>query len=175
LRASGAFARLELAWFDLKKQASDTGEAFQTFIDSISGQDTEEKASFWARVVELQYIKPLESFIEKLEVALDFIERLLGAWTKIIETVRGADVDRLSGIGFAPPGSPTPIPFDPGRPTLVPDLSSGAGQRQTGNVIINVEGAIDPEGTARTVDRVLTNSARRSGYIEYAPGLFARA
>ena len=101
--------------------------------------------------------------------------KLLGVWTRLVDAVKGADVDRLNNLGFAPAGSPTPIPFDPGRATPLPDFSSGAGQRQTGNIIINVEGAIDPEGTARTVDRVLTDSARRSGYIEYAPGLFARA
>lgn len=164
LRADGAFARLELAWFDLKKQAGDTGEAFQTFIDSISGSETEEKASFWARIVQWQYIEPLEGFIEKLEIAFAAIEKLLGIWTRLVDTVRNANTDALGDLGFAPPGSPTPRGFNPNRgSTPIPDLSSGAGQRQTGNVIINVEGAIDREGTARTVERVLTDASRRTG------------
>jgi len=163
LRESGVYARLQMKWNDIKIQFDDTKEAFGSLIDTLTGDTTEQKAETFAEIVGIM-IKPFEMWLELIGYVIRRLEDVFTIAEKVIEKFREIRENRpLNDLGFAPPGSPTPIPFDPGRSTPVPDFSSGAGQRRTGNVIINVEGAIDREGTARTVERVLTDAARRTG------------
>ena len=98
--------------------------------------------------------------------ALNIPERLVGLWERVAQALR-IIASTIPGVGGV--ASPPSVPRVP-TPTAPTTASNG--------VTINVSGAIDPEGTARTVARVINDSAQRgtgSSLIEYAPGLFARA
>jgi phage-related protein len=61
------------------------------------------------------------------------------------------------------------VPMGAGRimpevPMLVPELEFGGGRERGGDTyVINVSGAVDPEGTARQIRRILQDAERRSG------------
>ncbi|HEY7822857.1 MAG TPA: hypothetical protein VIG24_08500, partial [Acidimicrobiia bacterium] len=156
LRQRGAFARLQIAWNDLKLAAGDTKEAFDTFFDALTGSDAESKAITFAGIIDTFFFKPLGEVLERVEFLVEGLEFLFNLGTKVkgilddvAEGRRGSDIGQLApgGSGFTPSGL-----------GITPDFSASAGQRQTGNVVVNVTGAIDQEGTARTIERVLTDS-----------------
>ena len=158
LRGSGAFARLQIKFNDLKLQADDTRVAFDSFFDSLTGADANEKASTFARIIEIGYLKPLEVLLDRVDKALQALQTLFNLAERVkgvIDEVRAGERGNLGDLGFNPAGAL------PG--SVTGSSSSGAGQRTTGNVIVNVTGAIDPEGTARVIRRTLETQARRTG------------
>ncbi|HEY7821857.1 MAG TPA: phage tail tape measure protein [Acidimicrobiia bacterium] len=72
-----------------------------------------------------------------------------------------------AGGSFTPPSAatPRPIPFVPNVPVTIPVIQPGSRlPTPPSNVTINVTGGMmDPEGVARSVDRVLTDANRRTG------------
>jgi hypothetical protein len=100
--------------------------------------------------------------------AFDAIESAIGSLAGAIESIIGAVERLLDAIGrihvphinlpgpfLAPASSDSPL----GRSSSGP----GAFAATAGGVTVNVYGAIDPEGTARAIRRVLGDSSRRRG------------
>jgi hypothetical protein len=160
LRASGVFARLRERGDAIAESFQGARQSWSNFLDTAAGTEASERASTFARIIEIQYIKPIEKLLEIVDTALkalDALFRLSDAAIKKFREAREAFDSRTEGRQFGDIG----IPLTGGGTT----------------VNVNVSGAIDPEGTARTIQRTLTNSTLRTGpsVIEYAPGLFARA
>jgi len=159
----GVLTRLQGRFDRLKTQFDLTKSAFLTMIDTIAGPDTRAKAESVAGIIDIA-IKPFEAWlilIEKLlkgfELLFEFIDRYKQNQTLLDlapapfpDAVPGGDgfsFDRGNASGY-----------DAGNVNLS-RMTGGAG----GGITINVEGAIDREGTARTVERVLTDASRRTG------------
>lgn len=175
LRERGAYARLQIAWNDLKLQFEDTLEAWDRFTDAIFGPSTEEKATSFASIIDRFVIEPYREVIRTIDFALEKLEEFLDLATRVANVVKRVQdsgpiegpVDffsRLAGAISAEQASPLSTP--------PPDFSGSAGRRQTGNVTVNITGAIDPESTARQVDRILNDSGRRAGPLTAVAGGF---
>jgi len=153
LRERGVFNRLSEKFASLREQAGNTSSAFGRFFDSVSGANAQEKSRAFATLIDIGYIKPLEFLITRLDEAFQAFERLLDVGTRVAEFFRGRGQLSIPGGDFQlPPG------FEPG--TIAPSAS-----RQQANVVVNVSGAVDPEGTARTINRVLNTQSLRTGQV----------
>jgi len=154
VRETGTFALLA----ERLRELGEAGRiaANNTFaLFGIALEDRSQRgAEAFARLIDIQY-KPVQDLIQSLQTLLDLYNRLSDFFL-------GRGNLNVQGGSFTPPPDFEPGVIDP-ETVFTPDFSAGAGQRPTGNVIINVEGAVDPEGTARTVERTLTNSVRRTG------------
>ncbi len=165
LREQGTYARLKIALQDLKGSFSDLGGAAGDFFDTVAGEESTEKASTFARVLDVLYFRPINALIGRVERAIDVITDLIEFADRvadIVNEIRDDERELFPGLG----GSLGPGTLPGSIPDLGPnafDAIPQAGNRQTGNVTINVTGAIDREGTARTIERVLVDSGRRVG------------
>jgi hypothetical protein len=149
LQAGGSFDKLREQAKNIAVQFDATREAFRKFRDNLVGPDAESQASAFARLIDIGYIKPIEKLLEIVEQALAILETFF----RIADRVRDF-LTRDTIIPSLPSGFLSPEGF--GLP------SSGAAPAGT-SITVNVTGAIDPEGTARTVERVLADQALRSG------------
>ena len=84
--------------------------------------------------------------------ALDIPSRLVGLWERLAEALRivGSTLPGVRGLS-APPSVPTAPP--------------GGGSQTASTTTINVTGAIDPEGTARTIVNTLEQTRARVGGV----------
>jgi len=82
-----------------------------------------------------------------IEQVIGAVDRLLG-W---IGRIHFPHIPHIPGINIAVPGAPVPAGM------------SRAAVAAPGGITINVYGAVDPEGTARTIRRLLSSSDRRTG------------
>jgi hypothetical protein len=87
------------------------------------------------------------------------IESVISAVQRLIDALGRIHVPHINLPG--PLAVPAPLP--PLRARGLAGAYGYAGARTAGGVTVNVYGAIDPEGTARTIRRILGDSARRSG------------
>jgi hypothetical protein len=151
LRESGVFIRLREAGADIRESFEGARESFRNLRDTLAGPDTESRASTFARLVEFQYVKPIEKFLEVIDNALKALDKLFELSDRASQAFQSAR-DRLGeatgGRQFGDIGIP-----------LAPALARPAGT----TVNVNVSGAIDPEGTARTIQRTLNSSTLRVG------------
>jgi hypothetical protein len=156
LGARGVFDRLRDKAGEIKTAFEGARDSFRTFRDTVSGPATEDSARTWARIIDLQYIKPLEKFGDAIEGLLKLLDVFFKA-ADLFERVRGSftsDAGRERLGSLAPGGTGfTPATLAP-RPTTV----------------VNVTGAIDPEGTARVIRRTLDAQALRTGQVP-TPGI----
>jgi phage-related protein len=150
LRQSGSFERLRLAVLGIADSFGGTLQAADRFFSSIAGPGTEAKASAFARYIDFYLIQPLEALDRKLGPLLDLINRFLDAGTRLSDFFQGRGQFSLPGGDFTVPEG------------FVPGTISPTGRTQT-SIVVNVSGAIDPEGTARTIERTLANSQLRLG------------
>jgi hypothetical protein len=166
LRANGAFARLQIKLNDIKMAAGDVGEAFNDFLTAVAGPDAESRAVTFATLIDFFYLKPLGKLLDIVNDALKGLEKLLDLGTRVagvINEIRAGERGNLNNLGFAGVGGigGTPMNLNP------------AGQRPAGNQVnITVQGAIDPEGTARTIQRTLNDSRLRAGPLTGPSGAF---
>jgi hypothetical protein len=158
LRAGGTFARLNIRLFDLRRQAGRTREAFGELFDALAGGDTESKMSTFAGLLDTFYFKPINVIIDRaekllkvLEMVAKFSSRLKGLTDEISSGERGS----LGNLGLGAQGFGLPAS---------PAASSGT------VINLNVSGASDPEGAARTIQRTLSSSNLRLG-LAPTPGL----
>jgi hypothetical protein len=142
---------------DLRQQFLDTRDAASRFFDSISAGTTEQKASLFARYIEFYFIGPLDRFASNVTEVLGLIERFLDAAARLGDFFSGRGV---FGGNF---GGAIELP-----PDFVPGSVAPTGQRPT--TVVNVTGAIDPEGTARVIRRTLDAQALRTGQVP-TPGV----
>jgi hypothetical protein len=143
---------------NLRDQFGRTRDAASRFFDSISAGSTEQKASLFSRYVEFYFIKPLDRFAGRVEEVLGLVERFLDAAARLGDFFSGKGV---FGGNF---GGAVELPRD-----FVPGSIAPTGQRQP-SVVVNVSGAIDPEGTARVIRRTLDAQALRTGQVP-TPGI----
>jgi hypothetical protein len=152
LRSSGTFERLRTSVDNIRAAFGETGSEINRFFEAVAGPGAEAKASAFRRYVDFYFVRPLEAFERRLIPLLELINRVLQAGTRLADFFQGRGQFSLPGGDFQlPPG------FEPG--TVVP----GSAMRGSQNVTVNVSGAIDPEGTARVIQRTLTNSNLRVG------------
>ena len=155
LGGRGAIERLKGAGSGVAEAWRDTRAAFSSFRESLGlvGGD----ASAFATIIDIGYIKPLEFLLDRLEKALGALEKffefaekvrdLLGAGNIVGQVLRDSFSERASNLG----------PF-----AGVGDAFRAGGVRgATGQIVVNVTGAVDPEGTARTIERVLNDQRAR--------------
>jgi hypothetical protein len=86
------------------------------------------------------------------------------------EHVRGIGLSSGKQYDIGEAGPEVVSPMD-GRSTVMPGAGS-AGRAGGGSVTVNIYGAVDPAGTARQVDQVLT-AAKRQGWRPIPGGAFA--
>jgi F0F1-type ATP synthase membrane subunit c/vacuolar-type H+-ATPase subunit K len=156
LGARGVFDRLREKAGEIGVAFDGMREAFTTFRNTVSGPETEDSARTFARIIDLQYIKPIEKFGDAIEGLLKLLDVFFKA-ADLFERVRQSftsDAGRERLGSLAPGGTGfTPATLAP-RPTTV----------------VNVTGAIDPEGTARVIRRTLDAQALRTGQVP-TPGI----
>lgn len=153
LRESGALGRLQESAENIGEAFGDTGSAFRDLLETFTGTSTQQKGSLFARYLDLYFVKPFGKLEDSLVKNLALFERVLQAATNLSNFMRGkGQLDQLGGVDL-------PDGFVPGQ--VVPGSAMGARGGQ--NVTVNVSGAIDPEGTARTIVRTLEQSRLRVG------------
>jgi hypothetical protein len=150
LQQSGTFERLRESVNNIRTAFGNAAAATSRFFDATAGPGVEAKASLFARYIDFYFAKPLEALESRLVKLLELYERLLDAGTRVADFFGGRG---QLGIGQGDLGIPSD--FVPGQ------IAPSATSRQ--NITVNVSGALDPEGTARTIERVLADQVLRSG------------
>jgi hypothetical protein len=165
LRANGVFARLQMKINDIKLSAENVGEAFQDFLTAVAGPSAESRAVTFAGLIETFYEKPIGKLLDMVDQALDALELLLDLGTRVagvVSEIFSGERGNLNNLGFAGVGGIGGSGMSlSGSPAMNPKAQS--------LVNITVQGAIDPEGTARTIQRTLNDSRLRAGPLT-APG-----
>jgi hypothetical protein len=168
LRAGGSFARLQIKLNDIKMSAADVGEAFNDFLTEVAGPDAESRAVTFAGIIDTFYLKPLGYLLDSVNDVLGALETLLDLGTRVagvINEIRSGERGNLNNLGFAGVGGIGGTAMNlSGTPAMNPKLSN--------QVNITVQGAIDPEGTARTIQRTLNDSRLRAGPLTAPGGAF---
>ena len=153
LGAAGVFERLRESAGRIRTQFDATRAAFRQLRDALVGPSAQDSASAFARIIEIGYIKPIEGLLKRVEGALKALELFFNLADRF-RIAFGTDEGRErlgqlapGGAGFTPAGlGPSPARTQPA-------------------VVVNVTGAIDPEGTARVIRRTLDSSALRVGQV----------
>jgi len=141
---------------DINTTSDDTLASFNNLIAAFSSGDVTKSGSAWATIVQLQYIGPIEKLLEVINGALEAIGKLfdvVASVRRLPETLRGfRGIGEALELGEVDFFAGRPAPTAPSRPS----------------VVVNVSGAIDPEGTARVIQRTLNGSALRVGQVPVA-------
>ena len=154
LDASGSFERLREAFDSLTEQFNDTRRAFQDFRDIFADGRFADNADTFAKIIEFQYIRPLEFLLETIEGTLRALELLFELYERF-------QAFRQNPFGFR--DAPPERDFDP---NLLGEPEFAAARNRAATVTnITVQGAVDPEGTARTIIRTLEESRARVGAV----------
>jgi hypothetical protein len=148
LRERGSFSKLRESIDELRTSFGNAGQSTRAFFDALAGPGTGAKANLFVRYIE-SFEAPLLRLVDSLKEIVDLYDRVISAAGRLADFFKGRGP--LSG-GLGSPGV-LPDNFVPGQ-----ILTPGTVQY---NIAIN--GAIDPEGTARTVERVLADQVLRSG------------
>jgi hypothetical protein len=156
LRERGAFERLREAVQGIRISMNRTGEATATLGRAI-GFEFERSASLFARYVDFYLVKPLEAVEKRLQRVVDLYEAFAGAVERVSDFFKGRGQLSLPGGDFTLSDTPT---LDRSRQPF----------GSSPQVVVNVSGAIDPEGTARLIQRTLSSSNLRVG-LAPTPGL----
>jgi hypothetical protein len=133
---------------DARIATGELKDAIDDLARSLGGENQSAFAYFldWGfRLAEIKFTRLIEGFTD--------LARAITAVAEAAKRVRDGGLPGVPSLGGAadlPPG------FVPG--TVAPTARSSAA-----NITVNVSGAIDPEGTARTIRRVLEESTRRVG------------
>jgi hypothetical protein len=97
----------------------------------------------------------INAVVSAIHSAISAVEALIGALGRI--HVPSISLPHIPGVLSAPVVAGAGSPFARGAPAPTWQTSGGA------TTTINVYGAVDPEGTARTIQRLLAGSDRRMG------------
>jgi hypothetical protein len=125
----------------------------------------------FAGLIDTFYIKPLIKLLDSVNNVLGALETLLDLGTRVarvINEIRAGERGNLNNLGFPGVGGIGGTGMNlSGTPPMNPKLSN--------QVNITVQGAIDPEGTARTIQRTLNDSRLRAGPLTAPAGAFGGA
>jgi hypothetical protein len=147
----------EWAGFNLAMAIRDLVEAFGELFTTVE-ENTGSKSPF------ADFLNDITEVLNGLASIIRFIDKIGETWNKISGGMTSFFVDR--GIVNQTAGNPFAA-IQSQTPSRVPDRSL---YNQVNN--INVRGAVDPQGTARTVTRVLTQQRAISGVRVTAPSGF---
>jgi hypothetical protein len=136
----------------LRTTFGETRESLNNFLTSLGGGTAERNASLFRVYIDNIILPPLNRLADGLEKNLKLINNVLDAFTRLSEFFKGRGQLSIPGGDFQIPDG------------FVPGTVAPTGQRQP-NITVNVSGAIDPEGTARTIRRTLDAQALRSGTV----------
>jgi hypothetical protein len=127
---------------------------FQRFLENVS------VLLLAISIVINDLLKPFQEFAELLNrIANSKTVKAIQDLTKLVYGPTGLGL----GAGRSTPAGPSgPLVGLQGPSRFTPVPSSVQGPRPVG-VNINIQGAVDPEGTARQIRRILEDSARRTG------------
>ena len=163
--ANSAFAELGIIIDENDQAAFDLGVSLRDLARSIEDVFFAAEAGTSSESGLVKFIRLLDSLISKLDTEI----RSFGKLNDFL-TVSGPFSRLGTGIGEAISGN-----FTGSRAESQALLESIAGN-QRGSVVVNnnvnVRGAIDPQGTARTVTKVLTTQRAISGVRVTAPSGF---
>lgn len=158
------------------KDVDDTASKLPTALDSVAAANGRVASS--AREATAALREQL-SAKQALDVIRSGFEGALGSTGPGVFAQEGesrrSQAELVSQFGGLIPGF-NQLPTDPffgfGKGSDIRTFKPGQGATQAGNVIINVTGTVvDPEGTARAVQKVIQNSAGRAGVIQLGPAL----
>jgi hypothetical protein len=156
LQANGAFERLRESVLNIRAAFGETGTAFRTFASNI-GIDFQQSASLFARYIEFYVNKPLEALEKRLVKLNDLFQAVLGFGDRLTGFFQGRGlIGQLSGGAMAD--------FSTSSTPVLDRARSGT------TINVNVSGALDPEGSARLIQRTLSSSNLRVG-LAPTPGL----
>jgi hypothetical protein len=147
----------EWAGFNLAMAIRDLIEAFGELFTTVE-ENTGSKSPF------ADFLNDITEVLNGLAEIIRFIDKINETWKKVSGGMTSFFVDR--GIVNQTAGNPFAT-IQSQTPSRVPNTSL---YNQINN--INVRGAVDPQGTARTVTRVLTQQRNISGVRVTAPGGF---
>lgn len=153
---------------NLEEPATAAWTAIKEFAGAVRDATNAIKAANPEGSVLLDWLFKLEEL--KWDYILDRVETLARLFTAVAEAIeRIARLGAPGGFGGAGGSFDLPEGFVPGQ--ILPNANATipqAGRRQTGNVVININGPVDSEGAAREVRKVLADSSRRTGYGQLA-------
>ncbi len=156
VRKNGTFSRLKERLDELAEAGGLAARNTFALFGIARDEQAEASANLFAKLIDIQY-KPLEDFVELLQTALDLYNRVSTFFL-------GRGNLNVQGGTFDPGPDFEPGKIDPDT-VFTPSRSLGPGDRGESNITINIEGATDPEGTARTIERTLERSRRRVGTV----------
>jgi len=158
----------EYAGYNLALAVRDLASAFGDLFREVEA-GTGEGSSF------AQFINDLATIIGKIADAIRGIDNLierLGGLKRALQIFGGGGIGFLGGLI----GAPSAIgAFNESRAqsqSIVSNLAANQRRANTAPIVVNVRGAIDPQGTARTVSKVLTQQRAISGVRVTAPAGF---
>jgi hypothetical protein len=156
LRAGGSFERLRESVLNIRAAFGETGEAFRTFASNL-GIDMQTSGSLFARYIDFYVFKPLGLLEERLVKLNDLFQAVLGFGDRLTGFFQGRGLmGQLSGGAMAD--------FSTSSTPVLDRARSGT------TINVNVSGALDPEGSARLIQRTLSSSNLRVG-LAPTPGL----
>jgi hypothetical protein len=162
LTAQGVFDKLRDKGNEIKTSFDNLRTSFINLRNTISGPETEDSARTFARIIQFQ-IDQVQKFLDLVNLAIKGLDLFFQAVDKF-ENLR-----REGGLFRQPE-----LSFDRFREGVLGSDLFPSRSSQQAPVTVNISGAIDPEGTARTVRRVLDAQALRSGQVP-TPGLATAA
>jgi hypothetical protein len=156
LQANGAFERLRESVLNIRAAFGETGEAFRTFAGNL-GIDMQTSGSLFARYLDLYVNGPLEALEKRLVKLNDLFQAVLGFGDRLTGFFQNRGlIGQLSGGAMAD--------FSTSSTPVLDRARSGT------TINVNVSGALDPEGSARLIQRTLSSSNLRVG-LAPTPGL----
>jgi hypothetical protein len=156
LTERGTFARLREQVQGLRISFNRTGEATRTLGRAL-GIEFEQSASLFSRYVDEYLTRPLGPLLDRVAKLVDLYEAFANAVDRVSKFFKGGGQLGLPGGDFSLSDTPQ---LDRSRKPF----------GSSPQVVVNVSGAIDPEGTARLIQRTLSSSNLRVG-LAPTPGL----
>jgi hypothetical protein len=152
LTEAGTFARLREQTDRVREAMNKAQDATRTLAGAL-GFDFEESASLFSRYVDGYLLRPLEPLISRLEKLIDLYDKFAAAVKRVSDFFGGTGQLSIPGGEFTlPSGRDTPF-LDAAKRTTINNIT--------------VEGSLDPEQTARLIERTLESSRLRTG--EFVP------
>jgi len=162
LKEQGAFEGVSRKFKEIGDTSDVTLAKITRFLSTVSGGEAEKSASGWARIVDVQFIKPLERLLDVVNGVVEAIGRLFSFADRYAATAKLFGFTSVDLPGTV--SSQFGLPSVPQGGTFSVPLGTVPPRAPTVNVTVN--GAIDSEGTARTIRRVLEDANRRTG-VDY--------
>jgi hypothetical protein len=104
------FDRISEKFSEVRQSANNASESVNRFLDSIVGPGAEARGNAFARLIDLSYTKPIETFLDRLARFFDLIDRIAAGAARVGEFFGGRGQLSLPGGSFDPTGNLSLIP-----------------------------------------------------------------